>query len=116
MKLRNLAIFIMLISPAVISAQYVAGATVTIQADHDGIFTDFYDLILDSNIVQTLPVSALVNSTISFPLTLPLRGSHTIVVRARNLDDLFTDSDALTFTTGRGKPNKPAKPIIVPNK
>jgi len=95
-------------------AQYIAGEIKTVQADHDGVFTDFYDLLIDSNLVVTLPVANLANNVITFPnITLPARGSHTLVVRARNVDDLFTDSDPLSFTTAKGKPNKPGKPRIV---
>lgn len=112
MRVLFTVLLLLVLFPSVARTQ-VAGAQVTVAATHDGINTDWYELFLNGNLVQTLPVSSLASGEIRFPFTLPARGNYTLVVRARNDDNEFADSDPLAFTTTRGKPNKPGKPRII---
>lgn len=76
--------------------------------------TDNFDLVIDGAVVATKPVSAIANGDITFAnITAPPRGSHSVVIRATNVDGLVTDSDPTVFSSVKGKPNKPGKPRIV---
>ena len=117
MKRYALALLLVLAFAGTAAAQtpaVEAGKTFGVAASHDGLNTDNYDAIVDGAVVATLPFSALANGDITFSgLTAPARGAHTVVIRARNIDNLSADSDPLAFNTTKGKPNKPGKPRIV---
>lgn len=112
-KIIWLPILFLFISILPANAQYIAGQNVTVAATHDGINTDWYELYLNGSLVTSKPVSSLAGGEIQFPFTIPARGSYTLTVRARNDDQEFADSDPLTFTSTKGKPNKPGKPKII---
>lgn len=108
-----LLVLILVLMPSSAWAQYRANETVTVEADHDSVNTDNYDLLLNGQVAQSLPVSAWANGVIRFSFTMPTRGSYTITVRARNDDGLFADSDPTAFTVTKGQPTKPGKPKII---
>lgn len=108
-----LLLLVLILLPNTANAQYIAGQNVTVAATHDGVNTDWFELFLSGTLISSKPVSELSGGEIRFPFTIPARGSYTIIVRARNDDQEFADSDPLAFTSVKGKPNKPGKPRII---
>lgn len=85
----------------------------TVMVDHDGIDTTSYTLYVNGVLNVTLPATALVNGSVSFPFAQGMpKGSYTFVARAIGPGG-ETNSDSLALSVTPGPPNKPNNPRIV---
>lgn len=106
------ALFVMS-SPAY--AQLARNQVFGVEADHDGVDTDYYDVKIDGALVKTLTTAQALTGTVARVggLVAPATaGSHTITMTARNVDGGSAESDPLAFTVLKGQPAKPGKPRI----
>ena len=93
----------------------------SVAANHNGVDTDTYKLTFNGNVIQTQPVSALVNGVITFPLPQghPTAGTYQVIVTAVNVDidnsTAETPSVALTLTVRnrRAAPGPTGPPRII---
>lgn len=87
----------------------VQGTTFGVMADHDGINTTGYRLIVDgAQSGADMPMSALAGGVVTVAnLTVPARGTHTIQIAAFN-PDWSIASDPLSFASKMKAPGKPS--------
>jgi hypothetical protein len=91
----------------------VAGTPYGVMADHDGVNTTGYRVLVDgAQVGADLPFSALAGGVVtSATLTVPARGSHTIQLAAFN-PDWSIASDPLSFAAKMKAPGKPINPRL----
>jgi hypothetical protein len=78
-----------------------------VQADHDGVDTETYELKIDGAVVATEPVANLQTGVITFDNVMVTQvGNHTAAVNAVGPAG-SAESDPLPFDVVPGKPGKP---------
>jgi hypothetical protein len=90
------------------------GEPFRVLADHDGLQTTSYDLILDGSAVASAPVSALTAGVVTFAVSSGLpAGTHTAAVRAVGTGGTAMSLNTVTFTVGTITTPPPAPPTNV---
>lgn len=92
----------------------VVGQAFQVQADHDGVNTDGYRVIIDGvQVGADMPLSALVAGVVtSLQIAAPARGTHTVGLQAFNVDGSAL-SNLVALTTKKAPPGKPNNPRIL---
>ena len=85
----------------------------SVEANHDGIDTSSYNILLNTALQGAQPFSALVNGIVSFnfPTGLP-KGSYMVIVKALGPGG-ETSSPSLALSVTAGNPSAPGQPRII---
>lgn len=103
----------MLVGFAQVTDTVKQGDPFSVAFDHDGIDTDQYELRVNTQLTQTIPVTALVNGTAAFPFPVGLpKGSYTFTVTAVGPGGTGV-SGSLALSVTAGNPAAPGQIRII---